>query len=459
MIERGRLPSSFRDPSGFVFEKDGVLYRQIQAEADNDLKLLIESGLQGELVQAGLVVPFEQVDVSLAAEPGAAMVIQPQRVPFISYPYEWSFGQLKAAALATLEIARRSLEKGMILKDASAYNIQFVGHRPVLIDTLSFEPYQEGSPWNAYKQFCQHFLAPLALMALCDIRLGSLLETHIDGIDVDLASGLLPGKTKFSPGLLTHIHLHAKAAMGTAAGTDRKANLSKLSLFALLDNLKGTINGLNWNPTGTEWGDYYDNTNYSEASLQKKRELVGQCLDRVRESSRTCWDLGANNGEFSRLAVERGLFTIAWDIDPAAVEQAYRYVDKQKSELLLPLKQDLRNPSPSLGWHLRERYSLIQRGPADVVLALALVHHIAIGNNTPLGKIAEFLADVSRQVIIEFVPKEDSQVQRMLVARKDIFAEYDEAGFESAFATKFETVAKLPIEGTHRTLYLFARRG
>ncbi len=459
MIEAKRSTSSFRDPSGFIFEREGVLYRQVHADAASDLDLLESSGLQDELLSAGFVVPFSRVDLGFAATPEAVAVIRPERIPFISYPYEWSFSQLKDAALATLELMRRALGKGMSLKDASAYNIQFVGSRPVLIDTLSFEVYQEGAPWVAYKQFCQHFLAPLALMAHCDIRLSQLLRTNIDGIPLDLAANLLPGKTKFQPGLLTHIHLHAKAQSQETSGktSDRKIGVSKVSLLALVDNLKGTISGLNWKPTGTEWGDYYSDTNYSSDSLKRKDALVGELLSQVPSDAGACWDLGANDGTFSRLAAQQGRYTVAWDIDPAAVEKAYLDGKSKKVENLLPLLQDLRNPSTNLGWAGLERDSLSSRGPAGVVMALALVHHLAIGNNVPLPMIASFFASIGKWAIVEFVPKEDSQVQRMLVARKDVFASYDQVGFERAFAQDFEMVRAVPIEGTLRTLYLFRR--
>lgn len=447
--------SSFRDPSGFIFVRDGILYRQVNAGFESDLQLLQSSGLLDELVREDLTIPFETVDLGLAATESATAVLRPERIPFISYPYEWSFSQLKDAALATLEIMRRAIGKGLWLKDASAYNIQFRNGKPVLIDTLSFEAYPEGLPWIAYKQFCQHFLAPLSLMAHVDVRLSSLLQTNLDGIPLDLAAQLLPGKTKFQPGLLTHIHLHAKAQESTGKPSDRKISISKTSLLALVDSLKGTISGLQWKPVGTEWADYYSDTNYSQESFAKKGALVDEFLAKVSAAAESCWDLGANNGEFSKLAVQRGLQTIAWDIDPAAVEKAYLETKTSHQGRLLPLLQDLRNPSPNLGWSNRERDSLAGRGPADVLLALALVHHLAIGNNVPLPMVAEFFSQIGRWLIIEFVPKEDSQVQRMLVARKDIFDGYNQSGFETAFGKYFRTVAKEPIAGTDRTLYLF----
>ena len=222
------------------------------------------------------MIPHVEVDQAPAEPELAHKIIQPERVPFISYPYEWSFGQLKDAALATLSIQRRALKVGMSLKDASAYNIQFVRGKATLIDTLSFEIYKEGQPWVAYRQFCQHFLAPLALMALRDVRLNQLLRVYIDGVPLDLASELLPAKTRFNFGLLTHIHLHAGAQKrySGAEVKSRAATMSKQAMTGLIDNLDATVRKLDWKPGGTEWGNYYDITNYSDAAFEHKKQLV-----------------------------------------------------------------------------------------------------------------------------------------------------------------------------------------
>ncbi|RYG24024.1 SAM-dependent methyltransferase [bacterium] len=446
------LASSFRDPSGFVYTRDGVLYRQVNAGYADDLQLLWSSGLYDELAERGLLVPCERVDVSLAATPGAVAVLRPERVPTISYPYEWCFGELKDAALLTLEIARRALNRGIALKDASAYNVQFLRGKPVFIDTLSFERYEEGEPWVAYRQFCAHFLAPLALMAHVDVRLSSLLRTNINGVPLDLASSLLPGSTRLKPGLLAHVHIHGKATTAKATEEVKKARVAKVSLLALLDSLKGTVEGLRWEPKGTQWADYYAETNYTDESMAEKRRLVRGFLE--RSGGRTCWDLGANTGEFSRIAAELGMETVAWDVDPGAVERAYA----AKLPGVLPLLQDLTNPSPDLGWAGQERDSLEARGPVDMVMALALVHHLAIGNNVPLADIAVYFARLGRQAIVEFVPKEDSQVRRLLASRRDVFPNYDLAGFEAAVASHFEVEEKSPIAGTTRTLFRLRRR-
>ena len=452
-----QLSASFRDPSGFLFSRDGVLYRQVNHKYEQEYARLMESGLYEKLVKAGLLIPHVEVDQAPVEAEAAYKIIQPEHVPFISYPYEWSFGQLKDAALATLTIQRRALKAGMSLKDASAYNIQFVRGKATLIDTLSFEIYKEAQPWVAYRQFCQHFLAPLALMALRDIRLNQLLRVYIDGVPLDLASGLLPAKTRFNFGLLTHIHLHAGAQKkySGAEVKSRTGTMSKQAMTGLIDSLDSTIRKLDWKPGGTEWGNYYDITNYSDAAFEHKKQLVREWSTKVKPA--LIWDLGANNGVFSRVAGEEGAFVVSSDIDPAAVEQNYRQMKSEKAENLMPLLLDLTNPSPSIGWANEERDSFAARGPADMVLALALIHHLAISNNVPLLQLAGFFAAYGRWLLIEFVPKSDSQVQKLLVSREDIFTNYTREGFESAFRTQFKICESVNVRESERVLYLMER--
>ena len=453
----GKLSASFRDPSGFLFSRDGVLYRQVNRKYEGEYARLMESGLYEKLVKAGLLVAHVEVDQPAAESDSAYKIIQPERVPFISYPYEWSFGQLKDAALATLSIQRRALKAGMSLKDASAYNIQFVRGKATLIDTLSFEIYKEGQPWVAYRQFCQHFLAPLALMALRDVRLNQLLRVYIDGVPLDLASELLPAKTRLNFGLLTHIHLHA-GAQKRYSGADvksRAATMSKQAMTGLIDSLDSTVRKLEWKPGGTEWGNYYDITNYSDAAFEHKKELVREWSVRLKPS--LVWDLGANKGVFSRVAGESGAYVVSSDIDPTAVEQNYRQGKAEKTQNLLPLLLDLTNPSPSIGWANEERDSFGGRGPADMVLALALIHHLAISNNVPLPQLAEFFAKTGKWLVIEFVPKADSQVQKLLVSREDIFPNYTREGFEAAFGRGFRIAEAVDVRESERVFYLLER--
>jgi ribosomal protein L11 methylase PrmA len=429
--------------------ENGVLYRFVDASYRPHYEELVGSGLLASLVESGQIVSHEEVP----ARNGSWKVLKPERVPFVSYPYEWCFGQLKDAALLTLDIQTRAMDRGMRLKDASAYNVQFIGARPVFIDTLSFESTRAGEPWVAYQQFCRHFLAPLALMSRTDIRLGDLLRVHVDGPPLDLASRLLSRASWFSFGLLTHIHLHARsqAAHGSGGTAVRAPRVKETGVRALVDSLRRAVAKLDWKPMGTEWADYYEETNYTDQATARKMELVRSLLGTVRGA--VVWDLGANTGLYSRVAADAGAQVLAFDLDPAAVERNYRACKDEGEERILPLVMNLANPSPASGWAHTERDSLETRGPADVGLGLALIHHLAIGNNVPLERIAAFLAGISRALVIEWVPKEDSQVQRMLSNRADVFDEYSEEGFEAAFGTHFELARKEPIPETARILY------
>lgn len=450
------LDSSFRDPSGFLFSRSGTLYRQVNQSYRTHFDTLMSSGLYQELVKSGRLVAHQAADILAEIPELAYQVIQPELIPFISYPYEWGFSQLKDAALCTLTIQKMALEKGMSLKDASAYNIQFhLGH-PTLIDTLSFEVYREGEPWIAYRQFCQHFLAPLALMAYVDIRLSQLLRTYIDGIPLDLASRLLPSRTKYNLPLATHIHLHAATQQRYSDKTVKRADvrrrMSRIAFLGLIDNLESAVRHLSWKPSGTEWAGYYTDTNYTPPALEHKKQIVSNFLDRIQPKN--VWDLGANTGLFSRLASERGIETIAFDIDPAAVELNYQQCQQAKEKHLLPLVMDFTNPSPSIGWNNRERDSLMERAPAQAAMALALVHHLAISNNVPLPQLAAFFRELTRWLIIEFVPKTDSQVQRLLATREDIFPDYHFAGFEKAFGESFHIHEAIDVQESQRRMYL-----
>ena len=418
------------------------------------------SGLYDTLVSAGLLVPHRAADVALALTPDAYAVIQPDRLPFISYPYEWCFGELKDAALLTLEVQSRALEQGFVLRDSSAYNVQFVDGRPVFMDTLSFERYREGEPWVAYKQFCQHFLVPLSLMTSRDVRFSLLLREHLDGIPLDLGSAMLPRRSWADVRTFLHVHMHARAQrkyadtkVSTAVGTRKMA---KSALVALVDNLRGAIDRLKWRPDGTQWADYVDGTNYSDAATSAKQDLVRRYVRGFNPA--VVWDMGANTGVYSRVAREIAPFVVSFDIDPAAVERNYRMVRSRGETGILPLVLDFTNPSPALGWAHAERMSLVERGPADVVMALALVHHLAISSNVPLDHVAAFLAQLGKHLIIEFVAKEDSQVARLLRNRPDIFPNYTKPGFESAFGAIFEINECEQVGDSERWLYSMTAR-
>ena len=457
-----RDAGSYRDPAGFVFRRDGVVYRQIEHSFAEEWEHYLASGLYERLANAAVVIEHEDVDAELAARPPVHRVIRPTPIEVISYPYEWSFSQLQDAALLTLRAQTLAHGAGMTLRDASAYNVQFHRGRPVLIDSLSFERAEAGRPWVAYRQFCEHFLAPLALMARVDVRLGRLLRDHLEGIPLDLAARLLPARTRLSFGLGPHIHLHARAqrqhAADNAAPAEGKAvSMSPKRLATLVESLHDTVSGLSWQPQGTAWAEYADNTSYDEASTAAKAGAVREALTTI--GGTRAWDLGANTGRYSRIAADAGYRLVALDVDPAAVERAYRALRAEGREDILPLLADITDPSPALGWGSAERAGLLERIEGDVILALALVHHLAIGANVPLAMIAALFARLAPNAIVEFVPKQDAMVQRLLASRRDVFPDYGIEGFRSAFGVHYDIVAETAIEGSARTLFHLRRRG
>ncbi|MBD3388991.1 MAG: SAM-dependent methyltransferase [Candidatus Altiarchaeales archaeon] len=458
MMDERRVPSSFRDPNGFVFTEGGEVFRQVNISYKRQYEKLMFSGLYDDLVSDGLIIPHIESDHEPLKNHGAYKVLKPDIVRFTSYPYEWCFSQLKDAALTTLSIQMKSLEHGMTLKDASAYNIQFNRGKPVLIDTLSFEVLDPTVPWVAYRQFCQHFLAPLALMTYIDPGLNSLLKSHLDGVPLSMASNMLPRRTYLNWGLLVHLHMHSKSQSRLIRHRDKMEDraISLNSLKGLADNLMSTVKSLVWKPDKTVWSEYYGvESNYDDSSFDAKKKRVGELIEKANPAS--IWDIGANTGLFSRMASERGVPTLSLDYDRSCVEVNYLRVKKDGDENLLPLHSDITNPAPAIGWMNQERKSLLERGPTDTVLALALIHHLAIANNLPLAMVSSFFSGICKKLIIEFVPKQDSNAQRLLQSREDIFPDYNLEEFEGEFSRYFKIDSKLPIPGSDRVLYLMVK--
>jgi hypothetical protein len=459
MTPQEQIPGSFRDPSGFLFLKDGCLYRHVDYLYREHYDHLMGSHLYDELVRSNLLVPHEEVDAAFSEN--AYRVLKPEAIPFISYPYEWCFSALKDAALLTIKVQAKSLEYGMSLKDASVYNIQFRNSQPVFVDSLSFEKYQPGSPWVAYRQFCQHFLAPLLLMSYCDVRLGQLLRVFIDGIPLDLTSRLLPKHTYLRFLALWHIHLHAKMQQFFSNTKLRKHRREKrfglTAMSGLLDEIRSGITALRWNIKQGSWFDYYSTSLiYSDEGFSLKQRLVSEFLDILQP--KILWDLGANTGLFSRIAADKGIYTVSWDMDPGAVEMNYRECSQEKpNSRILPLIIDLTNPSSGIGWEHRERMSFMERGPAEAVLALALVHHLALANNLPLARLAHFFDKICRSLIIEFISAEDPQALSLVGRRTGPLRGYDQHSFEESFKKYFRIVISQKIPGSERTLYLMVK--
>ncbi len=452
--------ASFRDPAGYIFVEDGVYKRAITAYGKPDYDLLMGSGVYDLLVSRRQLLPHqEQVFAGRARGHDVAKVLIPEQLPFISYPYEWCFGQLKDAALLTLDVQRDALPSGLSLKDASFFNVQFHQGRPVFIDISSFEK-DTGGPWVAYRQFCEHFLAPLLLSACVDPGLQRHLTTSLDGLDLALTNRLLPLRAKLRPGVFLHIGLHARSQekhrgveSRTAAGDIRMSTSRKI---ALVESLTSTVEKIHLGKRQSSWSTYYaDASHYSEESEAFKKQAVEKAVQAC--GPKLVFDLGGNVGNYSRLVTGLGIDCVCYDQDPLSVNENYIRSRGNGDSHMLPLVMDLTNPTPPLGFGGSERMGFFDRPRPDLVLALALVHHLRIGGNIPLGRLAGFLARLSRRVLIEFVPKEDPLVQGLLAGREDIFDDYEEASFEECFRVHFRLTWRSPVPGTVRTLYLFER--
>ena len=452
------VPSSFRDPSGHLFWEGDRLYRTVTDRYIDTYQALKRSGLLDILQAEKKIVEFKEHSANAFSQPhnGAVLILEPKILPFISYPYEWSFSQLKDAALLTLDLHIQALKNGFLLKDSSAYNIQFLRGKPIFIDHLSFDPAEKYDIWPAYGQFCRHFLAPLALMAKIDPGLNGLLKLHVDGIPLPLACKLLPMRKLLNFGFFIHLWAHAKFQKKYADKGHVVKKMNKLSHRQMLDiaqSLTDTVTKLRWNPNGTEWIEYYDNTNYSDTAMRNKIDIVTDFVQKVSPIS-TVWDFGGNTGDISRAIQTYADHIVCFDVDAAAVESNYLQVKKNKETKMLPLVMDFSNPSSDVGFASKERLSLNQRGKADLIMALALIHHLAISNNLPLNHVAKYLASLCRHLIIEFIPKEDSQVQRLLLSREDIFDDYTQDHFVGKFSSYFEIKCEERVRDSTRTLYL-----
>jgi hypothetical protein len=449
------LPSSYRDNNGFVFKQDGMVYRYVQPVYEEHYARLMNSGLYDELVKSRKLIAHQEIEVPGKFDFKEGRLLMPEQVPFISYPYEWSFDMWKDAALLTLQIANASLKKEMILKDATPFNIQFVKAKPVFIDTLSFENYTAGEPWIAYRQFCECFLAPLLLMHYCHPATSRLFTVYPNGIPMNVLSTLLPRRSKWHMNTMLHVHLQAKLSGRQKQKSANENNFSKQKLEILLKGLESFVQKLSPKKVKTTWDDYYTGTILGDEYLNAKTALVKSFASEIKFGN--VIDLGANDGHFS-LIFTRDKQVVAADADPNCINELYLKIKKEKAENILPLVNDLMMPSPAIGWNNAERDSIISRLNAGLVMALALVHHLAIANNVPLSFIADWLSGIADNLLIEFVPKSDEKVKLLLQNRKDIFEKYTLENFRSTFAERFHLIKEEKIGNTDRVLFLMKRK-
>jgi ribosomal protein L11 methylase PrmA len=454
---------SYRDPSGSVYEADGDIYRSVSPLAIDDFETVWSSGYLQQLIAKDWLVGADRIEGSeVAAAVGAAALLRHPRLSFISYPYEWVFEALKDAALLHLDIQLDALDRGIALVDASAYNVQFVGCRPVFIDHLSFRPYQEGEFWVGHSQFLDQFLNPLLLRALLGVPHNTWYRGSLEGIPTVELNALLPMAAKFSFNVFSHVTLPAslqrRAQTASKESFERinKARLPRRSYRGLLMRLRSWIAGLRPRPTGrTTWQRYEDFRTYGTQELDAKRRFIVDFASSAKP--RQIWDLGCNTGEFSELALESGAAeAVGFDFDQGSLDLAFAR-GKDKGLPFLPLFLDAVNPSPAQGWASVERKALATRGNPDALLALAFIHHLAIGRNVPLTNAVDWLTSLAPRGVIEFVPKGDSTVQTMLRLRKDVFPNYTEESFLDALARRAQIVKRETITESGRMLVWFER--
>jgi len=468
---------SFRDRSNRVFRAGDRILRGVSAEAYENWKAVSSTPFYATLSQAGKLIATSDASREEIARSGALgdwpHVLAHETVPFVSYPYEWSFSMLKDAALLHLEILEQAIPAGWTLKDSSAYNIQFIGAAPVFIDIPSFEPYRAGEPWGGYRQFCMMFLYPLMVKAYLGVDFGPLMRAYIDGIDPAVADRLLTRSARFRKGVFSHVSLHARMqARASASELDEAKRLtedageapqarkqlrhSEAMVLGLIQGLRSTIAKMTSPDARTVWGDYDADHSYSDASLQKKKDFIAK--NAGDGGYRRVWDIGCNTGVFSRLVAPFAEQVISIDGDAKAINRLYLREQSEGGRKILPLIMDLGNVSPNQGWRGAERKALEKRGRPDLILCLALIHHIVIAANIPMSEFIDWLDDLGGDLIIEFVTAEDAMAKMLLRNKVNQYQDYTIAEFERLVARRFEIADSEALKGGHRKIYFLRRR-
>jgi len=386
-----------------------------------------------------------------------AAVLRHDRIPIVSYPYEWSFTMLKRAALVQLDLTLAALREGMTLKDATPFNVQWVGSQPTFIDIGSFTPYVAGEPWAGYRQFCEQFLFPLLLMAYKNLPFHPLMRGSLEGISAETCRTMLSARDVFRPGVLTHVLLQSTVQARFAdSNRDVRRDLRAAGFGAALithnvRRLRRLVERLEWTPGASPWSEYISRHAYDDADRQQKEDFVRRVAASRRW--RLVWDLGCNVGVYSRIASQHADYVVALDADHLVIDQLFRSLEAEGHHAILPLVGDLADPSPGLGWRGKERRPLADRGTPDLILALALVHHLAIGRHIPLPDLMAWFAEPGADLVIEFVGPADPMVARLMRNRAGQAIDYSQETFEAALNRCFDRVSHHPLPSGTRTLY------
>jgi hypothetical protein len=460
MSEIAVEPGSFRDRTARVFYHGGHIFRGLTRTALQEWQALSASSFFRKFSETGALVATRQLDSAAlpfrSDEPWAG-VLEHERLPFVSYPYEWSFEMLRDAALLQLDLVLAALDEGIGLKDASAYNVQWKGARPVFVDIASFYKRAHGEPWVGYRQFCQMFLYPLLLQAYRDVPFQPWMRGNIDGMDAEVCLNMLSARDYLRGGVLAHVYLQAKAQKAYNNTTrDVRADLNKAGfdtriIKANAERLRALVAGLEWKPKQSTWSDYVKCGHYEAADAAQKRDFVRDVT--ASRHWNMAWDIGCNVGVFSRIAADRAKSVVAMDADHLAIDKLYRSLKSENATNILPLVVNVTDPSPNLGWRNMERKRVDERGRPDLVLALALIHHVVIGGNIPLAEFVQWLRDLGGDLVIEFVTRQDPMVATLLRNKEDHYWDYTEENFERELSTRFRIVRRQPLGSGHRIMY------
>ena len=456
-----REGGSFRDPGSGVLLAGSRVLRYFDSTAARTFDAV--AGVLEDLARRDAIIGWRRLDATEAGAvtgvtPPAALVLEHPRVPFVSYPYEWPFDMLKAAALLTLDIQATALAAGFTLKDASPYNVQFIGTRPLFIDLGSFEHHRDGAPWAAYTQFCRLFLYPLLLDALRGIPYHDLLRAHLDGVPAARMAQLLRPRDLLRPAVFRDVFLQSwlERWSGTMSGRGGMAGaaIPRRVIVRLVDRLRGAIELLRPRVAVSHWSDYDRTAPYTVEARALKERGVEAAVRAARPA--LVWDLGCNTGRFSALAARDAGHVVALDADAAVVDALARSTRGGPANLL-PLVVDVLNPSPDQGWAGRERRALAHRGRPDLVLCLGLLHHLVVHGQLPLAEVVRWLAGLAPRVLVEFVPPDDPGFQKLVRWRTSAHHDYGAPALEAALGERFTSVTRTELGPSGRALYAAAR--
>ncbi len=446
---------SFRDPSGHVMVDEDRIIRVLDDSGLAAWRALEKTRFFDGFTTDGRLVATREIDAVEAGIEGWSGVLEHDRIPVISYPYEWSFSMLQDAALLTLDLTEAAINEDLIMKDATPYNIQWRGTRPSFIDIGSFEPLAAGEAWPGYRQFCRQFLFPLMLQAYKDIPFQPWLRGRLDGLAAAEFRRMLRPRDLLRRGVPLHVALQARAERRyehrsrNVRSEIRQAGFRKEMILNNVRNLRKLVAGLRWDRESSQWSEYS-----TQDHAMRHREAKADFLRRNLAGTGLVWDLGANDGYYSRIAAEGNRAVLAVDGDALVIDRLYRSLSAEANQSILPLVVDLSDPSPATGWRQRERTALGERARPDLVVMYAVIHHMVIGGNIPTHEVLDWLAELDTRVVIEFVPVGDPMTDLLLANKRssDVHRDYDEATFRQQLSERFEIEDEREVPDSSRTL-------